>query len=124
MRIGFRQPLAEANEEDIAKSIVKSSIVKPHRICFNYDDLSYLGTGFVLYFFYLRCLIGIALIITVLELYRIIFYFKGNYCEEMNNAGIDCSKDIITQFSIVNIKEENLEIYRVTKIYFFLIFFR
>jgi hypothetical protein len=79
---------------------MKSSVVKPHSICFNDKDLGYLGTGFVLYFFFLKYLMVIGFGMSVIEGYKIYMYAKQGDCGNEKVPG--CNLDYATFISVAN----------------------
>lgn len=98
MRIGLRQPLHHAKEKDICPSIVKSSIVNPHKINFDPKELSYLGVGYPLYFFLLKILTFYVLVLAVIKSYSLYLYSTSDRCS--SEAG--CDSNIFILISVAN----------------------
>ena len=73
-------------------------MVYQHGLMFKAEVLSYLGTGYVLYFFFLKCLILVSGIISIMTLYIAYTYFMGSNCTLDNN----CASNFILMFSIAN----------------------
>lgn len=120
MVIGIRQPLKKAKQEDICPANVKScvrvhshspKVVKKHPICFKDKDIIYLGAGYVLYFYFLRCIIGMSLIMILSQLYTTYDYIKGTACTVENN----CRGNILIWLSVANYGVANSSTHKVRK---------
>lgn len=62
--------------------------------------MSYLGTGYVLYFFFLKYLIVIAAMMAAFDLYKLYNYQKEGACGGVEVLG--CRKDFVTVLSVAN----------------------
>lgn len=99
-KIGHRIPLKEAKKDEISLALLQSSVVTPHPVCFKDKDISYLSTGYVLYFFFLKYLIVIAIIMIAFEVYKMLIYYRESACGGLKVPG--CELTIFTILSVAN----------------------
>ena len=96
--MGIRQPLHKAKEKDICPSVVKSSIVDPHKANFDPKELSYLGVGYPLYFFMLKMLILYTLVLSLFKSYSLFNYIYSSRC----SSDSKCDSNIFVVVSVAN----------------------